>query len=331
MLRTRKALLLGLVMAGSAAAQTGPPAPAGEDWGGQMVNWTNQAVTAYGGILLHDGMTVLAWSAGLVLLWVMLVWGLDKALSLAFRHYDAHPFPLPRIAIIFGKLALLVFLLNHYMVNFPFVGFGFHNFPMAISQHIVLLLKNADNNQTDILMQYIQTPATLITPPANPLAVVDGLVYLGVHAWCGLLSFGMFVLGGLGFVLSGVLTVVGPIIFVLWIFGGVPGQWAWNWLNALMAVGSYRAFGEIIESVMSNMWLYFIQNTLAGGTTAATWIAHAGICIGLTLFFLLAMTMVPLFAAQIFNGAGALAQQATGAVGSAIGTVKTAVVAAAAV
>ena len=39
---------------------------------------------------------------------------------------------------------------------------------------------------------------------------------------------------------------------------------------------------------------------------------------GLTLFFLLGMTMVPLFSAQIFNGAGALAQAATGAVSSAI-------------
>ena len=86
-------------------------------------------------------------------------------------------------------------------------------------------------------MQYLQTPATLIAAPLNPLAVVDGLVYLFVHCLGRLRQFGMFFLGGLGFVLSGVLVVVGPVIFVLWMWGGVPGQWAWNWFNALIAVG----------------------------------------------------------------------------------------------
>jgi hypothetical protein len=209
------------------------------------------------------------------------------------------------------------------MVNFPFVGFSFHNFAMAVSKHIVILLQNSANNQTDILMQYLQTPSTLVAAPINPFAIVDAVVYLGVHAWCGLVSFGMFFLGGLGFVLSGVLTVIGPIIFVLWMLGGVPGQWAWNWFNALMAVGSYRALGEIMEYIMTRMWLDFIQNTLAGDTSTANWIAHGGICVGLTLFFLLGMTMVPLFAAQIFNGAGALAQAATGAVSSAINRPRT--------
>ena len=318
MLRNTRALLLGLIVAGAAEAQSSAPAPAGEDWGAQVVDWTNQAVTAYGTLLLNDGMTVLAWSCALVLLWVMGNWGLDKGLSLVFPHHDVHPFPLPRIVKIFGKLAFLVYLLNHYMVNFPFVGFSFHNFPMAISKHIVLLLHNSANNQTDILMQYLQTPSTLITAPLNPLAVVDGLIYLLVHFWAGFVSFGMFVLGGLGFVLSGVLVVVGPIIFVLWMFGGVPGQWAWNWLNALMAVGSYRALGEILQYIMSHMWLDFIQNTLAGDTSIANWIAHGGVCVGLTLFHLLAITMVPLFAATIFCGAAAFTQAGANAIGSAV-------------
>lgn len=325
MLRYRKALLLGLLMAGSATAQGGAPAPAGEDWGAQIVDWTSQAVTAYGGILLSDGMGVLATLAALKLLWVMGNWGFDKGLSLVVRHHDVHPFPLSTIVKIFGKLAFLVYLLNHYMVNFPFVGFSFHNFPMAVSKHIVLLLQNGGNNQTDILMQYLQNPSILVAQPINSLAIVDGLVYLGVYVWSGLIGFGMFCLGGLGFVLSGVLTVVGPIIFVLWMLGGVPGQWAWNWFNALMAVGSYRALGSVMEYIMSQMWVDFIQNTLAGDTSVANWIAHGGICVGLTLFFLLGMTMIPLFAAQIFNGAGALAQAATGAVSSAVSSAASAV------
>jgi hypothetical protein len=103
MLRNRKALLLILLMAGSATAQTSAPAPAGEDWGSQIVDWTSQAVTAYGGILLSDGMTVLAYLLALKLLWVMGNWGLDKGLSLVVSHHDVHPFPFSTILKIFGK------------------------------------------------------------------------------------------------------------------------------------------------------------------------------------------------------------------------------------
>ena len=47
-----------------------------------------------------------------------------------------------------------------------------------------------------------------------------------------------------------------------------------------MAVGSYRVLGEILQYIMSHMWLDFIQNTLAGDTSIANWIAHGGVCVG---------------------------------------------------
>ena len=321
MLRNRKALLLGLVFAGPAAAQSAP-APAGEDWGQKLVDITNQTVSAYGGLLLHDGLTILGWSLALVLLWIMLNWGLDKGLSMVFTHHDHHPFPLSRIVKTFGKAGVLVFLLNHYTANFPGLQFSFHNFPQAVAKHFVLVLRNAGGavNQTDILMQYLQTPATLIAAPLNSVAVVDGLVYLAVHLWSGLISFAMFFLGGLGFVLSGVLVVIGPAIFVLWLWGGIPGQWAWNWFNALMAVASYRVFGEILQTIMSQMWIDFIQNTLNGDTSIANWIAHGGVCVYLTLFHLLAITMVPLLAGVIFVGAHTMTQAGANAVIGAAGS-----------
>ena len=182
-------------------------------------------MTAYGSLVLNDGMTVLAWSCALVLLWVMGNWGLDKGLSLVFPHHDRLSLSTFPNRQDFRELAFLVYLLNHYMVNFPFVGFSFHNFRDGDFKTRRFAFAQSANNQTDILMQYLQTPSTLITAPLNPLAVVDGLIYLLVHCWAGFVSFGMFVLGGLGFVLSGVfLVVVGPIIFVLWMFGGVPAS-----------------------------------------------------------------------------------------------------------
>jgi hypothetical protein len=70
-----------------------------------------------------------------------------------------------------------------------------------------------------------------------------------------------------------------------------------------MAVASYRVFGEILQTIMSQMWIDFIQNTLNGDTSIANWIAHGGVCVYLTLFHLLAITLVPLLAGVIFVGA----------------------------
>ena len=334
MLRNRKAVLItvvGLLCAWCMQAQGGSPPPAaGEDWGSQLVDWTNAIVNNYGGVFLHDGTVLLAWLFALKVLWMLFLWANKRALS--FAHHAHYPFPLPQFVLMFVKLAILVYLLNHYMVNFPFVGFSFHSFPMAISKHIVLHLDNGPQSPSAILMQYVQDPTTLVSAPVDSSAFVAGTVYLGVQAWAGLISFGMFVLGGLGFVTSGVMTVIGPYFVALWILGGWPAGWAWNWLQVLLAVGSYRALGAVMEYIMARMWLGFIQNTLNSNTSIGNWIAHGGICVGLTLFFLLGMTMLPLFAAQIFNGAGALAQAATGAVSgvasSTASVVKTAVVAA---
>jgi len=204
------------------------------------------------------------------------------------------------------------------MVNFPFVGFSFHSWPMAVSKHIVLVLGGSGVSPRDKVMEFLQNPSSLVTAPVNPLAVVDGIVYVLVQAWAGLISFGMFVLGGLGYVLSGVMCVIGPYFVALWIIGGRPAGWAWNWMQVMIAVASWRVLGAVMEYIMGQMWLDFIANTLNGDTSIANWIAHGGICIGLTCFFLLGMTMLPLFAAAIFNGAGALGQAATGAVSSAV-------------
>ena len=314
MMTNKKLVLVGLVFAVSASAQTPIPVPTGYDWGSVLVDWTQQMVTSYGGVFVQDGLTELGWLCALMVMWTWFQWGLER---FTFAHHAHYPLPLPRIGMIFLKTAIFVYFLNHYMVNFNGLQFSFHNWPMAVSKHMVLQLDNAPGGPRDLMMAYIQNPTSLVDKPANPLAFLDGFVYSNVIALTGLLSFGMFVLGGLGFVGSGVFTVVGPYLIPLWLLGGRPAGWAWNWMQLMIALASYRVFGSVLEYVMARMWLDFFQNTMAGDTSIANWIAHGGIAIGLTLFFLLGMTMVPLLAAQVFNGAGAFAQAATGAVTSA--------------
>jgi hypothetical protein len=294
-------IVLGLLSTSAASAQGFAFAPGGgEDWGSILVDWTQTMITSFGGIFVQDGIVELAVLSAILVLWTLFMWGLNRALS--FAHNGHYPFPIPQVAMVFLKTAILLFFLTHYMMPFPGVAFSFHSWPMAVAKHMTLQLDNGPGSAKEQLMTLLQSPSNLIDKPLSPVALLDNIVYLHVVVFMGILSFGMFVLGGLGYVMSGVFTVIGPYFIPLWLLGGRPAGWAWNWLQVMIAVASYRVFGSALEYVMANMWLYFLNSVMAGNTSAANWIAHGGICIGLTLFFLLAMTMVPLFAAQMFNG-----------------------------
>ncbi len=319
MVGNKKVILAGLWVTVAASAQSAaPPAPAGLDWGSELVDWTNQMVTSYGGVFVSDGLTELGWLCALMVVWTWFTWGLHRGLS--FARHAHNPLPLPQLIMIFIKTAVFVWFLNHYMVNFPGTGFSFHNWPMAVSKHMTLVLGNQPGGAVDQLMADLQNPDLLIDKPVSQFAVMDNIVYPLVIFWSGVVSFGMFVLGGLGIVGSGIFSVIGPVLIPLWLLGGRPAGWAWNWLQVMIAFASYRVIGSVIEYIMARMWIDFFQNTLNGDTSIANWIAHGGILVGLTLFFLLGMTMVPLWAAQIFNGAGAMAQSAAGAVQNAAAT-----------
>jgi len=99
MLRNSKALLIGLLVAASASAQSGgPPAPAGEDWGAQLVDWTQTMVTNYGGVFVSDGITLLAWLAAFKVLWTIFLWGLDRGFSLPSMRIIPFRFPRSRLS-----------------------------------------------------------------------------------------------------------------------------------------------------------------------------------------------------------------------------------------
>ena len=306
MVRVKNVLLLAFVFSAVASAQSGT----GDNWGGNIEDLTNTMVNRFGGLCVTEGL----WELGV--LYVLMVfkawwdWGAERALS--FAHHAHYPLPLPRIAWLTVKAAFLAWLLNHYMVNFGGVAFSFHSAAMALAKHITLHL---DHSAVDTFMGLIGTPTSLVVRGSNPLDIVDSVVYLSiVGPLSGILNFCMFVLGGLGFIASGVFTIVGPYFIPLWILYGHPNSWAWNWFQVMLAVASYRVLGECVQLVMAGAWLTFFTNKIGTDFSVANWIAHLGLAIFLTLFTLLATTIIPLFAAGIFNGAGSFATAANSAV-----------------
>jgi hypothetical protein len=330
MFKITKTLLLGLVAATAAFAQAGPfavPAPnpfpglsAGFDWGSYVVNQVQIFVTQFGGLFVQEALWGLAVIYVGMILWTWIQWGMAKISHIA-GHSHTPWMPLPQIAMLSFKCLLLAFILNHYLVNFPGVGFSFHSWPMAVAQHMTMQLDNGPGSPKDQLVQLLLTPTAMIDKPINPLDVIGSLVYLNVLGMMGFLSFIMFVLGGMSFVLSGVFTVIGPYFVALWMLGGRPAGWAWNWMQVMIALASYRVFASAIEFVIGNMWIYFFSTYIGLNTSIANWVAMFAICIGLTLFSFITMAIIPLMAAQIFNGAGAIAQAGVSAVTSAAGTI----------
>lgn len=326
-----KALLLGLatttaVFGQAFAAATPGPSPfpglsAGFDWGAYIVNQVQIFVTQYGGLFVQEALWGLAAIYVGMIAWTWIQWGVAKVSHLV-GHNHAPWMPLTQIVMLSFKCLLLAFLLNHYMVNFPGVGFNFHSWPQAVAQHMTIQLDNGPGSPKDQLVQLLLNPTTMVDKPINPLAVLDSIVYLNVIGMMGFLSFVMFVLGGLSFVLSGVFTVLGPYFIALWMFGGRPAGWAWNWMQVMIALASYRVFASAILCVIANMWIYFFSTYIGINTSIANWVVMGATCFGLTLFSFIAMSIIPLLSAQIFNGAGAVAQAGvsavTGAVGAAI-------------
>jgi len=311
MMRVRNVLLLSLLLCSVASAQS---TGSGFNWGADLEDLTNNMVTRYGGALVSTGL----WEV--LVIYLMMVfkawydWGSERALS--FAHHAHYPLPLPRIAWLSIKAAFLVWLLNNYITNFAGTGFSFHSAGMAVSKHITLLI---DHSVIDSLMAKLSNPTGLVIKSINPADIVDAIVYLFVvWPFAGILHFCMFVLGGLGFIASGVFTIVGPIFIPLWLFNGHPNAWAWNWFQVMLASASYRVFGACLQAILAGIWMDFFNNTIGTDYSIPNWIAHGEVAIFLTLFTVLATTMVPVFAAQIFNGAGAFAQAATGAVTSAV-------------
>jgi hypothetical protein len=327
MVKTQKLLLLGFALAASALGQAGPFAAtpnavsglaAGFDWGSYIVNQVQLFVTQYGGLFVQEALWALCFFYVLMIAWTWLMWALAK-LGHVVGHNHAPWMPLQQMVVLSVKCFVLAFFLNHYMTNFPGVGFNFHSWPQAVAQHMTMVLDNGPGSPKDQLVRLLLTPTAMVDKPINPLAILDSWVYMGVNGMMGFLSFIMFVLGGLSFVMTGVFTVVGPYFVVLWMLPGRPSGWAWNWMQLMIALASYRVFASAIEFVIGNMWLYFFSTYIGTNTSIGNWVAMGSVCVGLTLFSFVLMLMVPLLAAAVFNGAGSMAQAGVSAVTSAAG------------
>lgn len=303
--KTLQILSLGGLLASSAHAQ-GP----GIDWGQVVVTSINNLVGNSGGAFVHNGVVMVAW-VGLAMMLGSIIKGSLAHID-GFNSFRVHV-NFSELLVIAFKMWLLVQFLNYYMVPFPGTNLSIHHLPMYISDNLVATL---NQGQLDAMQTDLNAVAAKM-PHANVLLPLDALVFLIVLVWTGILSFVTFMLTSFGYIGEAVLIVFWPLFF--WCaLTKTFFSWFWNCFQGMCAFAAYRVIASVILYILADMMIFFFTHGVGADYSFGHWMAMLPIVILLMGLFIIALFMVPLIAASIFNGAGAIGQQALSIFGGAV-------------
>jgi hypothetical protein len=290
----KRFLLLAMVVGALAL-----PAPAaGIDWAGQIVNSVNTLVTSNGGILVHDGLWLLT-VIGVAKLLLLIIPALLRKLDM-FHHMH---FNFSEILILLFQISLCSIAIHHWVVPLA-GGLSLHQIPTTIAQSLVTEFDTAQMAQ---LNTYVQNTLANLVKPASPLAFLDIAIYIMILGWMSLISLGMFLVTGFGFVGIGLFTVIGPLFIPLALTKHFY-SWFWNWLQTLVAFSMYRVMATVVGWVWSQVYIYFFVNGVGSDYSIAHWIVLLPVVAMLTVTFLFSMLSIPVLTAILFSGAGSIGQ-----------------------
>ncbi|HEY7306353.1 MAG TPA: hypothetical protein VH601_19670 [Bryobacteraceae bacterium] len=177
----------------------------GIDWGSQIVDQVNALITANGGVLVHDGLLLLAWIAVFKLL-LMVIPMLLRRLDLFYGnwHTTVH---FSEISLLLFQIALAAFALNHWMAPLA-GGLRLHQVPAALAKGLNEHLRYGHDRSACRLHPGYRDEAE----PAESVAG-SGHRDLSLHhilIEIGVLAAAMFVISSFGFIGVGLYTVLGP-------------------------------------------------------------------------------------------------------------------------
>lgn len=284
----------------------------GVDWSSQIVDQVNALITASGGVLVHDGLLLLAW-IGIFKLFLLIIPMLLRRLDLlGFTgwHTSIH---FSEILILLFQIALCSVALNHWMTPLPGMTVSLHQIPTSIAKGLV---QTFDTGAIDQFVGYV-TATVKNTAQPNPWQVLDIAIYLYILIQMGVLAAAMFVVSSFGFVGVGVYTVLGPLFIPLAMTKHFYG-WFWNWLQGLVAFAMYRVMAAAIGWVWSNLFIYFFVHGIGTNYSLANWLALLPVVFMLACGLLFSMFAIPWMTSQLFSGAGAIGQSYISAAGGAI-------------
>ncbi|HET6206860.1 MAG TPA: type IV secretion system protein [Terracidiphilus sp.] len=284
----------------------------GIDWGSQIVDQVNALITANGGVLVHDGLLLLAW-IGVFKLLLLVIPMLLRRLDLFHGnwHTTVH---FSEIFLLLFQIALAAFALNHWMVPLA-GGLSLHQVPTALARG---LTNTFDTATIDQFVGYLRDTVTKLSQP-NPWQVLDIAIYLYILIEMGVLAAAMFVVSSFGFIGVFQYTVLGPLFIPLALTKHFY-SWFWRWLEGLFAFSMYRVMAAAIGWVWSNLFIYFFVHGVGTDYSLTNWLALLPVVFMLAVGFVYSMFKIPALTAALFSGAGSIGQSYVSAVSSGVRT-----------
>lgn len=280
----------------------------GIDWGSQIVDQVNALITARGGVLVPDGLILVAY---IFVIKTLLMIAREIWSRVGYQGYHHPPVNWGEVLIFVFQAWLVVKALQFWMVPIA-GGLSLHQLPTALAGSIT---GTFDRATIDSFVGYVMGTIKNVQQP-NPLQILDVLVYLYILLQMGILAAAMFVVSSFGFVGVGVYTVLGPLFIPLFLTRHFKA-WGWNWLGGLFAFSMYRVMAAAIGWVWSNIMIFFFVHGVGTDYSIANWIVLAPIVVMLAFGFVYSMFKIPAMTSALFSGAGAIGQQYVNAIGSA--------------
>lgn len=248
-------------------------------------------VTQHTNLFVSDAMTLLNVLAAFQLVRLAIRW-MWRPYAMWHAHVD-----LGELIAFMGRLAGCLILLHYYNQPLPGASFSFHQvFTYAarmISGTIDLSILNDFANQVNSITSNLAPPS-----PMDLLGIILYYILIGNMA---LVEAILFAISSLGFIATGVGTLIGPLLVPFLLFPSMASKF-WKWVDFMFVYAFYRVIASGFVFVWIHVIVGFFQNTLHGDYSMGHFLALLVPWLLLQFAFIWSMFQVPHLAHELFGG-----------------------------
>jgi len=289
-------LVIASAVPASALAQNAGPIPITPqtiDFVTSISQSIDQLVTQHTNLFVSDAMTLLNVVAAFQLVRLAIRW-MWHPYGMWHAHVD-----LSELIVFMGKLAGCLILLHYYNQPLPGASLSFHQvFTYAarmISGTIDLSILNDFAKEVNSLAANIQQP--------SPLNIFQVAVYYIVIGFMALVEAILFAISTLGFIATGVGTLLGPLLVPFLLLPSLAGRF-WKWIDFMFVYAFYRVIASAFVFVWVRVIVGFLQNAIHGDYSIPHLLALLVPWLLLQFAFVWSMFQVPHLAHELLGGVG---------------------------
>lgn len=252
----------------------------------------DQLVTQHTDLFVSDAMTLLNVLAAFQLVRFAIRW-MWHPFAMWHTQID-----LGELIAFMGKLAGCLIVLHYYNQPLPGAAFSFHQiFTYAarmVSGTIDLSILNDFANQVNQFTANVKPPSPIYMPGV--------FLYFLLMANMAVVEAILFAISTLGFIATGVGTLIGPLLVPFLLFPSMVSKF-WKWVDFMFVYAFYRVIASAFVFVWIHVIVGFIQNAIHGDYSMGHLLALLVPWLLLQFAFVWSMFQVPHLAHELLGGA----------------------------